>query len=146
MQCLNCRHEMAEKLQQTRRGPVYYDLCEACGSIWFDAGEMDAMVLPLYRSVEASSLERPNGVSEPLRNCPRCDNHWMRKVYFLALSDILLDHCDGCRGFWLDGGEFERINRELAELKSHGGGDYTPSPFGELLWVILNPLNFFPGP
>ena len=39
MKCLSCHGEMVEKLKQTRRGAVYYDLCEACGSIWFDVVE-----------------------------------------------------------------------------------------------------------
>jgi Zn-finger nucleic acid-binding protein len=116
MKCLNCDNEMVEKLAQTPRGPVYYDVCEACGGTWFDPGEMDAMVLPRYQSVEVASRDKAHGVSEPLRKCPRCNEQWLSKVFFLAYSQILLDHCENCRGFWLDGGEFKRINQELGEL------------------------------
>ena len=68
----------------------------------------------------------------------------MRKVFFLALSDILLDHCDNCRGFWLDGGEFKRINQELGGLKSIGGGDFnTNSPAQVVFSAILDPAGWF---
>ena len=121
MDCLGCGGKMAEKLRQTPRGPVYYDVCPSCGGIWFDVGEMDAMVLPLYRSVEVASRDKAEGVSEPLRKCPRCQNQWLSKVFFLAYSQILLDHCQNCRGFWLDGGELKSINRDLSELRSQRG-------------------------
>jgi Zn-finger nucleic acid-binding protein len=138
MRCLSRRHEMIEKPEQTPKGSVYYDVCESCGGIWFDVGEMDAMVLPVYQSVEASSRDKAKGVSEPLRKCPRCKNQWLDKVFFLAYSDILLDHCENCRGFWLDGGEFKRINRNLSGLKSQR----VPIEEGlNLVAPFLNPID-----
>ncbi len=123
MKCLTCHQEMVEKLEQTRRGPVYYDVCEACGGMWFDFGELDAMVFQLYQSVEASSRDKADNVSEPVRQCPRCENQPLLKVFFLRFSNILLDYCENCYGFWLDRGELRRINKELADLKKQGGGD-----------------------
>lgn len=117
MKCPNCRQKMVEKLEQTPRGPIYYDLCEACGGIWFDAGEMDAMVLQVFDSVEASSIDKASGIPEALRQCPRCKDQWLDKVFFLAYSNVLLDYCRTCHGFWLDGGELDLINQDLRELK-----------------------------
>jgi Zn-finger nucleic acid-binding protein len=137
MKCLSCRGEMLEKLAQSPRGPVYYDVCEACGGIWFDPGEMDAMVLQrVYQSVELESRDMAKGVSESLRRCPRCADQWLDKVFFLTYSEILLDHCDNCHGFWLDGGEYERINLELAEIRSKRGH----SEHWERLFTLLGPF------
>jgi len=133
---------MIEKTKQTTRGLIYYDICEACGSIWFDAGEMDAVVLPVYRSVEKSSTERAQGVSEPLRQCPRCGDAYMNKVLFLAYSDILLDRCWKCHGFWLDGGELKLINRNLRELKAEHGFS---EKYGELIANSLASMNLIGG-
>jgi Zn-finger nucleic acid-binding protein len=125
VKCLGCHAEMMEKTRQTRRGLVYYDICEACGGVWFDAGEMDAVVLQVFRSVEASSRDKAEGISESQRRCPRCKTGWMKKVFFLTYSEILLDHCEKCHGFWLDSGELKLINqnlRHLREMKSKREG------------------------
>lgn len=121
MKCLACGAEMTEETTQTKRGLVSCDVCEVCSGIWFDAGEMDAVVLQLYRSVEASSRDKAEGISEQQRRCPRCADQWMAKVFFLAYSEILLDHCENCRGFWLDGGELDLINQNLRQLESQRG-------------------------
>jgi len=117
--CLNCHKKMIEQSADTRRGQVDYDVCEACGSIWFDMGELDAMVPQVFESVETASRDAAAGISEPPpRRCPRCEPQLLDKVFFLRYSDILLDHCSNCHGFWLDGGELDRINEELRGIKA----------------------------
>ena len=142
MRCLSCHRKMADRVEETSRGAIHYDVCETCGGIWFDVGEMDAMVPQVYDSVELSSRDKLKDVSEPLRRCPRCKGHWMDKVFFLAYTQILLDHCANCRGFWLDGGEFERINKELQEIEElrddRGFGPFNTF-FRALLYCILKP-------
>ncbi len=136
MKCLGCRQKMVEKLEYTRRGPVYYDVCEACGGMWFDVGEMDAMVLQVFDSVEASSKDRARGISEPLRKCPRCGDQWMDKVFFLTYGNVLLDCCRTCHGFWLDGGEFDLVNKDLQELKESIDKS-APGPVGTFIMALL---------
>ena len=130
MRCLNCHSEMVERVAADPGGARSpYDICDA---LWWHVvrrGRDGRHGLPsFYRSVEASSRGQADGVSEPLRQCPRCENQPLLKAFFLAYSDILLDHCENCHGFWLDGGEFKRINEELSGLKSEGGGDLKPFP------------------
>ena len=48
--------------------------------------------------------------------CPRCARDLMGKVEFLVYTGIVLDHCDGCGGFWLDGSELGRINDYVVEM------------------------------
>lgn len=115
MKCLNCNTEMMNNLVQTKKEQISYDLCEACGSFWLDAGELDKMAFQVEGSIEYCSKDRVEGVLEPINKCPRCDNTNLDKVSFIG-SNIVLDHCRNCGGFWLDGGEFDLINRELREI------------------------------
>jgi len=125
---------MAEKLVRTPRGSVHYDICKSCRGIWFDAGEMDVTVFQYYESVERSSTDKVEGLSEAKRNCPRCANQVLEKVFFLTYSDILLDYCRTCHGFWLDAGEFKRINEDLRELKAMHDGAGEVEPLEK--WII----------
>ena len=43
MKCLNCRTEMTNNFVQTKKNRISYDICEECGSLWLDAGELDKM-------------------------------------------------------------------------------------------------------
>jgi len=127
MKCLNCSEEMMNHLVQTKKDQISYDLCEACGSLWLDASELDKMVFQVEGSIESSSRRNAEGVSEPARHCPRCEDTLLDKVFFIGYSDILLDRCRNCGGFWLDGGELDLINRELADImpvKGKGFSDF----------------------
>ncbi|MHC4789539.1 MAG: zf-TFIIB domain-containing protein, partial [Planctomycetota bacterium] len=95
---------------------VLYDICEACGSLWLDAGELDKIASPVPGSVEYSSQEWTEAVGEGTKECPRCTNMFLDKVAFIGYSDIVLDRCDNCGGFWLDGGELELVTTELQEI------------------------------
>jgi Zn-finger nucleic acid-binding protein len=48
-------------------------------------------------------------------------------VRFLGCTDIILDTCRNCGGFWLDGGELNLIDEELARImpvSGHGFSDF----------------------
>ena len=115
MKCLNCNSEMMNNLVQTKNDQIAYDMCEACGSLWLDAGELDKMAFKVDGSIEYSSKDTVEDTHEPTRKCPRCDDTALDKVSFIG-SDIVLDGCKNCGGFWLDGGELDLINKELEEI------------------------------
>ena len=115
MKCLNCNSEMMNNLVQTKNDQIAYDMCEACGSLWLDAGELDKMAFKVDGSIEYSSKDTVEDTREPTRKCPRCDDTALDKVSFIG-SDIVLDGCKNCGGFWLDGGELDLINKELEEI------------------------------
>ncbi|MHC4157406.1 MAG: TFIIB-type zinc ribbon-containing protein, partial [Planctomycetota bacterium] len=112
MKCLNCSAEMMNNLVQTRDDRISYDMCEACGSLWLDAGELDKMAFQVEGSIEYCSRDKVAGSRGPGKNCPRCDDTALDPVSFIG-SDIVLDRCKNCGGFWLDGGELDLVNREL---------------------------------
>ena len=115
MECLNCNSEMINNLVQTKNDQISYDICEACGSLWLDAGELDKMAFQVEGSIEYSSKDKIEGDSESSKKCPRCEDTALDKVSFIG-SDIALGRCRNCQGFWMDGGELDLINKELEEI------------------------------
>ena len=58
MDCLTCQQEMVNVLVQTKDGEIAYDICETCGSLWLDGGELDKMAFQVAGSIEFCSTER----------------------------------------------------------------------------------------
>ncbi|MDP6379806.1 MAG: zf-TFIIB domain-containing protein [Phycisphaerae bacterium] len=116
MKCLSCNTEMTNNLVVTKRDQLSYDVCEQCGSLWLDHGELKKLAFQVYGDIEYCSTKDAAGVAEPPRRCPRCDDATLHKVFFIGYSDIILDYCHNCAGFWLDGGELDRINKELQRV------------------------------
>lgn len=116
MKCLNCGEEMVNYLAKTEDDQLSYDICESCGSLWLDKGELDKMAFQVDGSIEYSSEREVGESDEKIKMCPRCENYKLSKVFFIGYSDIVLDHCENCGGFWLDGGELDLINKELEKV------------------------------
>jgi Zn-finger nucleic acid-binding protein len=57
--------------------------------------------------------------------CPR-DGTTMSKVDFNIDTNIILDYCKSCHGFWLDAKELDRINEEVQRLNE--AGEEIPDP------------------
>ena len=110
------------------------DFCESCGGMFLDAGQLNRIAEPTAGDLEYSTIDR-----DPLRHedafgpirCPSCDGATMQKVEFNIETDIILDHCAACAGFWLDGKELERINAEVRKLNEAS----TENPDPPLLWL-----------
>jgi len=115
MDCLSCGRQMVNHTVLTEQRQLSYDMCEACGSLWLDRGELDKMAFQVEGSVEFCSGEEAEGAPGG-RRCPRCEGVQLEKVRFLGASDITLDRCPNCGGFWLDGGELDLVNRELERI------------------------------
>ena len=52
MDCLKCNREMVNYYVQTKKETISYDVCESCGSLWLDAGELDKMAFQVEGSIE----------------------------------------------------------------------------------------------
>lgn len=116
MKCLRCNEEMMNNTVITSKSQISYDICETCGSLWLDKGELDKMAYEVAGSIEYSSKDEAGSIAEPTKKCPRCDDSLLEKVFFIGESDIVLDHCRNCGGFWLDSGELNLINKELQDI------------------------------
>ena len=127
MRCLNCNVEMVNYDVTTKNTELSYDVCEKCGSLWLDAGELDKMAFQVKGSIEFCSEEEVKTSGKGVRKCPRCENVDLARVKFLGETDIVLEHCRNCGGFWLDGGELNLIDSELAKImpvSGHGFSDF----------------------
>jgi Zn-finger nucleic acid-binding protein len=109
----------------TKDEVISYNMCEKCGSLWLDKGELDKMAFQVDGDIEYCSQEAVEGSEEKIRKCPRCDNSNLYAVRFLEATDIILHHCKGCEGFWLDGGELDLIDKELAKLMPVSGKGFS---------------------
>lgn len=116
MKCLNCGKLMSNYLVQTKKDRLSYDVCESCGSFWLDAGELKKLAYQVSGDIEYCSEDKIKGVSAYSKKCPRCEKIVLDKVYFIGCRDIVLDRCNNCGGFWLDGGELDLINKELQQI------------------------------
>lgn len=127
MNCLNCRTEMTTYDVATKKDHITYNACDQCGSLWLDAGTLEKMAFKGEGSVEYSADGEKAILDAHPRRCPRCDDSTMIKVKFLGCDDILLDRCRNCGGFWLDGGELNLVDAELAKImpiSGHGFSDF----------------------
>lgn len=123
MKCLNCRAEMTNNQVTTKDDVICYDMCKNCGSLWLDKGELDKTAFQVEGSIEYCS-QIPEA-SKPVRKCPRCDNSNLYAVRFLNETDIILHHCRNCGGFWLDGGELNLMDEELAKIMPVSGTGFS---------------------
>ncbi len=127
MRCLNCNAEMVNYDVTTSTAELSYDICEKCGSLWLDAGELDKMAFIVEGSIEFSSDEEDKTPETQVKNCPRCVTLPLARVRFLGATDIILHHCKNCGGFWLDGGDLNLIDQELTKImpvSGHGFSDF----------------------
>jgi Zn-finger nucleic acid-binding protein len=109
----------------TKNDLVSYDMCEKCGSLWLDEGELDKMAFHVEGSIEYCSQDPVEEPEKQMRKCPRCDNANLYRVRFLNSTDIILHHCKECGGFWLDGGELDLIDKQLAKIMPVSGKGFS---------------------
>ena len=116
MNSLNCGTEMTNNTVITKKDRISYDMCEKCGSLWLDAGELDKMAFKVVGSIEFCEEAKDPTPEQQQLKCPRCKTFKLIKVKFLESDEIFLHHCKECGGFWLDGGELNLIDQELARM------------------------------
>lgn len=116
MNCLNCKTEMTNYQVARHTHKLSYDMCDRCGSLWLDAGELDKMVFQVQGSIEYCEDEKRAELEDSREKCPRCDDSYLEKVRFLEADNIFLHRCRNCGGFWLDGGQLKVVDQELARI------------------------------
>ncbi|MGE3311959.1 MAG: zf-TFIIB domain-containing protein [Limisphaerales bacterium] len=113
MNCPACGNSLASR----KAGTIVVDVCDGgCGGVWFDNFEL--------RRIDEAGAQEIRGVHrdfslrvdlESRRECPRCENQVMFRRFFSRLKRTQIDECPNCAGIWLDAGEFDAIQGELAE-------------------------------
>ncbi len=114
MKCLDCAHEMVTYDARTLFHHLTYDVCESCGGLWLDRGELNKMTHQSPGSdVEFLSRELADDQEQSKRKCPRCPGLQLFRVKFLGSDKIIFDRCENCSGYWLTGGQLEQMNRKI---------------------------------
>lgn len=106
---------MASYEVHTFTAKASYDVCESCGGLWLDKGQLDKLAFQVDGDIEYCSTEQ-TGEPDSAKLCPRCPGEHLHKVKFLGGDALILERCDNCTGFWLDGGQIERIDNQLARI------------------------------
>jgi Zn-finger nucleic acid-binding protein len=119
---------------------VKIDECPNCRGIWFDADELRRA--KDQREPDASWLDfevwtgsgQVRATATALR-CPACGKSLVALRY--GSREVEIDHCPGCRGTWLDDGEFRKILDGLAtELDTKSRADYVRAAIAEAREIL----------
>jgi Zn-finger nucleic acid-binding protein len=113
MDCPRCNGRLQKSNLNEVNVALELDVCEDCGGIWFDQGELariDKIVEPHF-----IEIRRIPGQKQQLEAmyCPYCYDHpLMQKAEHPRDKKVILDYCDDCKGIWLDKGELEAIQKD----------------------------------
>lgn len=106
----NCPKCASETLVETPAlGNIPLDVCPNCSGIWFDKGELEAL-LERSQGLASADLDLINPKAEGLA-CPRCKSKMSRGGLVNPL--LLVDRCHSCGGVWLDQRELELVRKLL---------------------------------
>ncbi len=136
MQCPRCNLTLQRDMEGY--GFIVLDVCPRCEGCWFDKGELDRLDESVWANVGEIEFRRMGGDLECLA-CPKC------RVGMVSLSpfdatDLVVDRCLLCEGFWLDSGELEKM-QDVAGLLDQKesldvGHDQRPTGWSHLRWII----------
>lgn len=100
----------SETLVATRQlGDILLDVCPNCSGIWFDRGELEALLEQSHGGA-AADLALINAGPGALA-CPRCKSLMPRGGLVNPL--LLVDRCGSCGGTWLDSRELDLVKKLL---------------------------------
>ncbi len=94
------------------------ETCMSCHGIWLDKKQLNAFLMETEGDFELSSIDdNPHKDGYPIIKCRRCKNVDMKKINFLDYSDIIMDYCPQCGGFWLDKDELGNIKEYVKKIE-----------------------------
>lgn len=119
-------------------------VCPTDGGMYLARGELNKVADPTTGDLEFSTVDLDSfdhADEYPPAPCPRDPEQVMKKVEFVIETNIILDYCERCHGFWLDGTELARINEEVCQLNE--AEREVPSPglitFSQFVWALPVP-------
>ena len=124
--CPRCQVAM-KTLDLSIEGTFLIERCDQCLGMFFDAGELEALIKATVKNVhhvnhkklnELHKLNRRDAYGITYINCPVCDAV-MNRINFGQRSGVIIDRCPD-HGLWVDGGEL----RHLLEWVKAGGEIY----------------------
>ena len=123
MLCPKCRN-MGLKEARVTSSSVKVDCCPECKGVWFDAGELNAVL-----SVASKELKVPPSAKKSVvHSCPQCHSALYRFQY--PQTYVKIEMCKKCGGLWLDAGEFNEIKAVREALEKSGELEEYAQPTG----------------
>ena len=106
MDCPVCQNPMiTAELEE-----VEVDLCDQCGGIWLDSGELEILMGSQQRCEELlRSLGQKQKIQEKPRKCPICLKKMQKIIVGQARKPLIIDKCRRGDGLWFDKGELREI-------------------------------------
>jgi len=137
MRCPRCQRALLPRAVHD----VEVNGCDGCGGLFVRRGELNRVAEPTDGDLEFSTLDHESFQHEDLNpptDCLECPGSRMHKVEFNIYTGIILDHCERCGGFWLDGPELERINAEVRRLNEQSADQRSPAMlwFAQFIWNL----------
>ena len=113
---INCPKCPSEVLVETPAlGNIPLDVCPGCSGIWFEKGELEALLKQSQGGAQADlQLIAPETGSH---DCPSCKLKMSRGGLVNPL--MLVEKCEACGGVWLDAQELALVKK----LLGLAGGD-----------------------
>ena len=117
MQCPMC----SVSLRREKYEYVVFDLCPQCRGIWVEGEHFRSLAVRVAAEGDVRSsakvLFKPRAILTPeadnrIKICPHCHTS-MRMFNYAYDSNIFLDRCDTCMGFWLDPDEIFKVAAHL---------------------------------
>ena len=112
MNCPVCASALQPIIEPSPAGRIELDFCERCRGVWFDAGELAAVLNQSHRqSTEVPPLLEGG---QPARPCPYHPETLMRRRALqipdapAQFSALVFDQCPKCEGVWLEGVEVQK--------------------------------------
>lgn len=128
--CPDCRHRMQPFYVPAKQGggEVELDRCGHCSALWFNEGELEAVL--------GKTVRRRQGVSS--RSCPSC-----RVALEAAVLEgkVEVERCGSCKGVFLDGRDVAGLGKGTRERPKSGSGFLCEAcgerkPFGEAVSTV----------
>lgn len=133
MNCPKCSTPLVVKYY---KGMLEVESCPACRGMWLEIHELDRLEdMAFNEDARKGSLIHESRLTE--YPCPHCEAPLHEFTY--RLYDLHLDGCLSHHGFWLDGGEDERV---LEIMRSRAASLKRP-PEAEWQQVLQNLLSIF---
>lgn len=140
---MRCPQDGSELTMREVHG-VEVHVCEHDGGMFLEEGQLNKVAEPTQGDLEFSTVDLDSFEHEDSEGpllCPKDPDVQMKKAEFIVHTNIILDYCETCHGFWLDGKELQRINEEVAELNA--ASKEVPDPpmlwFAKFIWSLPFP-------
>lgn len=96
MNCPVCQQALKSTLVQS----IPLDVCNVCGGIWLDRGELPKIALADISTLDLPMTHRNLSLQNQPKHCPR-DQMPLRKKTFIE-DQAVVDECPKCAGIWVD--------------------------------------------